>query len=134
MLLAEKMDPVCGAVYSDQDSLAAELGVGRRAVQKHIKTLVDKGAITLIPVVGTVSVYALNPQEVWRGYAGAKGAASYYTRVFVQKSGRTTVLFRKQSDRNVELEARAMKNTASVKAVDSNAFSSQIGKAERPEE
>jgi len=87
-LFAEHIDASCGAVVADQEFLATTLGISTRTVRRHIKFLEDEGAITKIPINGNINAYALNPNEVWKGYNTGKDYAAFKTKTLVQKDGK----------------------------------------------
>lgn len=86
-LLAEHIDGSCGAVVADQSHLASLLGVGRQTVSRYIKWLEEQGVLVKIPVAGKVCAYALNPNEVWKGYDNNKEYAAFITKTLVNKDG-----------------------------------------------
>lgn len=87
VFLAKNLDPGQGAVLCDQQFLADELDVSVRTVQRGLKKLEDSGALIRIPVAGRVCAYALDPDEVWRGYNNGKRYASFNTKTLTSKSG-----------------------------------------------
>lgn len=84
---AEHIDASCGAVLADQQFLADALGAHVRTVRRWIKWLEDAGAILKIPVAGKVCAYAVNPNEVWKGYDTSKDYAVFATKTLVNKDG-----------------------------------------------
>ena len=82
---AEHIDPSCGAVLCDQSFLAETFGVTRKTINVWISLLEEQGAIVKIPIVGRVCAYALNPNEVWKGYATGKDYAAFVTKTLVNK-------------------------------------------------
>lgn len=82
---AEHIDPSCGAVLCDQSFLAETFGVTRKTINVWIALLEEQGAIVKIPIVGRVCAYALNPNEVWKGYATSKDYAAFVTKTLVNK-------------------------------------------------
>lgn len=84
---AEHIDASCGAVLADQQFLADALAVNVRTIRRWIKWLEDAGAILKIPVAGKVCAYAVNPNEVWKGYDTSKDYAAFATKTLVGKSG-----------------------------------------------
>ena len=86
-LFAEHIDASCGAVIADQDFLASNLGVSTRTIRRYIDYLENAGAVTKIPLNGNINAYALNPNEVWKGYDNGKDYAAFKTKTLVQKNG-----------------------------------------------
>lgn len=84
---AEHIDASCGAVLADQQFLADALGVHVRTIRRWIKSLEDADAILKIPVAGKVCAYAVNPNEVWKGYDTSKDYAAFATKTLVGKDG-----------------------------------------------
>jgi hypothetical protein len=87
MFFAEHIDPSCGAVVADQGFLAEQMDVSTRTIQRWIKLLEEHGALVRIPVAGRVCAYALNPNEVWKGYNTGKEYAVFVTKTLVNKDG-----------------------------------------------
>lgn len=86
-LLAEHIDPSCGAVIADQGFLADKLHVNRRTISRWLKLLEDQGALVRIPVAGRVCAYCLDPTEVWKGYSTSKPYAAFYAKTLTGKDG-----------------------------------------------
>ncbi|MGI0120450.1 helix-turn-helix domain-containing protein [Zooshikella sp. RANM57] len=84
---AEHIDPSCGAVVADQKFLADRMGVSVRTIQRWLDFLEGEKALVRIPVAGKVCAYALDPEEVWKGYANAKDYAAFVTKTLVNKDG-----------------------------------------------
>ncbi|RCR95164.1 HTH domain-containing protein, partial [Klebsiella pneumoniae] len=85
-ILAEHIDPTCGAVVADQ-FLAEKLGVSRSTIIRWLNYLESKNALVRIPVAGKVCAYALDPHEVWKGYNTTKNHAAFVTKTLVNKDG-----------------------------------------------
>lgn len=86
-LLAENIDPLCGAVIADQGFLADQLQVNRRTISRWVRYLEDHNKLVKIPVAGRVCAYALDPAEVWKGYNTSKNYAAFYAKTLVGKDG-----------------------------------------------
>jgi len=86
-LFAEHIDASCGAVIADQEFLASKLGVSTRTIRRYVDYLESAGAVTKIPLNGNMNAYALNPNEVWKGYDNGKDYAAFKTKTLVQKNG-----------------------------------------------
>lgn len=84
---AENLDPSCGAVICDQAFLAKQFSVSTRTIRTWIAALEEQGAIVKIPVAGRLCAYALNPNEVWKGYNSSKDYAAFATKTLVNKDG-----------------------------------------------
>ncbi|MBE3060519.1 helix-turn-helix domain-containing protein, partial [Klebsiella pneumoniae] len=50
--LSEHIDPTCGAVVADQQSLADKLGVSRSTIKRWLNYLESKNALVRMPVAG----------------------------------------------------------------------------------
>lgn len=87
MFFAEHIDPSCGAVVADQGFLAERMGVSIRTIQRWLNLLEEHRALVRIPVAGRVCAYALNPDEVWKGYKNNKEYAAFVTKTLVNKDG-----------------------------------------------
>ncbi|MFX4250868.1 helix-turn-helix domain-containing protein [Escherichia coli] len=85
--LAQHLDPSCGAVLADQQLLADKLNVSTRTIIRWASYLEEKGALVKIPVAGKVYAYALDPNEVWKGYKTSKPYAAFVTKALVNKDG-----------------------------------------------
>lgn len=85
--LAEHIDATCGAVVADQQFLADQLGVSTRTIIRWLNHLESKNAVIRIPVAGKVCAYALDPNEVWKGYNTTKEYAAFVTKTLVNKDG-----------------------------------------------
>ncbi|NYZ69763.1 helix-turn-helix domain-containing protein [Endozoicomonas sp. SM1973] len=85
--LAEHIDPGCGAVVCDQQFLADRFGVTTRTIRTWLTKLESKEALVRIPVAGKVCAYALDPRDVWKGYANSKDYAAFVTKTLVNKDG-----------------------------------------------
>jgi hypothetical protein len=84
---AEHIDATCGAVIADQQFLANEMGVNRSTIIRWLNYLEEKNAVLRIPITGKVCAYALNPNEVWKGYNTKKSYAAFITKTLVNKDG-----------------------------------------------
>lgn len=102
LLLAEHIDPGVGAVVVQQQLLAELLQVDVRTIRRWEKELEDDDGLVKIPVAGRLCAYALNPQEVWRGYDTAKPYAAFLTKTLVRKTEeierRLTMMLKKQNE------------------------------------
>lgn len=87
MFFAEHIDPYCGAVIADQGFLATHLGVSIRTIQRWLSVLETNQVIVRIPVAGRVCAYALDPNEVWKGYNTSKDYAAFVTKTLTNKDG-----------------------------------------------
>ena len=86
---AEHIDASIGAVLCDHAFLAEQMGVSTRTIGRWIKYLEeDAGVVVKIPVAGRVCAYALNPNEVWKGYDTSKDYAAFATKTLVSKDGK----------------------------------------------
>lgn len=72
---------------ADQSFLAAQFNVSTRTIIRWINYLEENRAVVRIPVAGKVCAYALNPNEVWKGYGNAKEYAAFITKTLVNKDG-----------------------------------------------
>lgn len=84
---AEHIDPTCGAVVADQKFLADQMNVSRSTISRWLNYLEEKQALVRIPVAGKVCAYALDPQEVWKGYNNSKEYAAFMTKTLVNHNG-----------------------------------------------
>ncbi|EIL3099511.1 helix-turn-helix domain-containing protein [Escherichia coli] len=84
---AQHIDGSCGAVVADQSFLAAQFNVSTRTIIRWINYLEENRAVVRIPVAGKVCAYALNPNEVWKGYGNTKEYAAFITKTLVNKDG-----------------------------------------------
>jgi hypothetical protein len=84
---AEHIDPGCGAVIADQQFLANKLEVTTRTIRRWLDYLEENKAIVRIPIAGKVCAYALNPNEVWKGYNTSKPYAAFVTKTLVNNDG-----------------------------------------------
>ena len=80
LILAEHIDPSCGAVVADQQFLADKMGVNRSTIIRWLNYLESKNALVRIPVAGKVCAYALDPHEVWKGYNTSKDYSAFVTK------------------------------------------------------
>ncbi|MBA3116225.1 helix-turn-helix domain-containing protein [Salmonella enterica] len=85
--LAQHIDGSCGAVVADQSFLASQFNVTTRTIIRWLNYLEDNRAVVRIPVAGKVCAYALNPNEVWKGYGNTKEYAAFITKTLVNKDG-----------------------------------------------
>ena len=69
-MLAEHIDPSCGAVVVSQDVLAEMVGVSERTIRRATAYLEEVLALVRIRVSGSVYAYALDPKR-----SGARGTA-----------------------------------------------------------
>lgn len=95
-VLAEHIDPSCGAVVVSQDVLAELVGVSERTIRRATTYLEEARALVRIRVSGSVYAYALNPAEVWRAWDSQKDHAAFITRTLVKKKGQDKVARRLQ--------------------------------------
>lgn len=84
---AENIDASCGAVICTQDFLAKQFNVTTRTVRSWIKALESQGALIKIPVSGRLYAYALNPNEVWKGFDTSKDYAAFASKTLIDKDG-----------------------------------------------
>lgn len=82
---AEHIDPSCGAVVVSQTFLAEEFNVTPRTVIRWLNYLEEKKVMVKIPIAGRVCAYALNPNEVWKGYDTTKNYAAFMTKTLVNQ-------------------------------------------------
>ena len=75
LILAEHIDPSCGAVVADQQFLADKMGVNRSTIIRWLNYLESK-THWLGSRCGKVCAYALDPHEVWKGYNTSKDYSS----------------------------------------------------------
>ena len=87
LILAEHIDPSCGAVVADQQFLADKMGVNRSTIIRWLNYLESKNALVRIPVAGKVCAYALDPHEVWKGYNTSKDYSAFVTKTLVNNDG-----------------------------------------------
>lgn len=87
-VLAEHIDPSCGAVVVSQDVLAEIVGVSERTIRRATTYLESKLALVRIRVGGSVYAYALNPSEVWKAWDCKKEHSAFVTRTLVKRSDR----------------------------------------------
>lgn len=85
--LAQNIDSSCGAVVCDRAFLAKKMGSSVRTVARWIACLEEQKAITKIKINTTISAYALNPHEVWKGYNTSKDYAAFNTKTLVDIDG-----------------------------------------------
>lgn len=85
--LGEHLDPSAGAVVCSQELLAQELGCHVRTIRRITKWLDDDvGAVVRIRVGAGVYAYALDPEEVWKSWDGAKDYAAFRTKTLARKA------------------------------------------------
>ncbi len=84
---AQHLDPACGAVVCDQQFLATQFDVNRSTISRWLAYLEKAQALVRIPIAGRVCAYALDPNEVWKGYDNAKDYAAFTTRALINKNG-----------------------------------------------
>lgn len=94
-VLAEHIDPSCGAVVVSQDVLAEMVGVSDRTIRRATAYLEEVLALVRIRVSGSVYAYALNPAEVWRAWDSQKPTAAFLTRTLVKKGGENALVKRR---------------------------------------
>lgn len=82
---AKNIEPTDGTVLVSQDVLAQELDCTTRTIRKYIKYLEDLGVLFKLRVQGSVYIYALNPEEVWKSWNSKKQYALFNTRVIIDK-------------------------------------------------
>lgn len=89
--LAENIDANCGAVVVTQGFLAKALKCSDRTIRNHIKYLENNFCLVTIPLaIGGVNAYALNPEEVWKGYNNSKEYAAFNAKTLTNKKGEIT--------------------------------------------
>lgn len=84
---AQHIDASCGAVVCDQQFIADQFKVNRSTVSRWLSELEKQRAVVRIPVAGRVCAYALDPEEVWKGYDTTKEYAAFLTKTLVNKDG-----------------------------------------------
>lgn len=94
-VLAEHIDPACGAVVVSQDVLAEMVGVSERTIRRATAYLEEVMALVRIRVSGSVYAYALNPSEVWRAWDCQKEHAAFLTRTLVKKGAQNGLVRRR---------------------------------------
>lgn len=94
-VLAEHIDPACGAVVVSQDVLAEMVGVSERTIRRATAYLEEALALVRIRVSGSVYAYALSPHEVWRAWDCQKEQAAFITRTLVKKSDQNALVKRR---------------------------------------
>lgn len=94
-VLAEHIDPSCGAVVVSQDVLAEMVGVSERTIRRATAYLEEVLALVRIRVSGSVYAYALDPKEVWRAWDCQKEQAAFLTRTLVKKNGQNALVKRR---------------------------------------
>lgn len=88
IFLAENIDATCGAVIVTQEFLAKRLNCSDRTIRNHIKYLEDNFCLVKIPLaIGGVNAYALNPEEIWKGYNNRKEYAAFNAKTLTNKNG-----------------------------------------------
>lgn len=87
IFLADHLDPTCGAVVASQKFLAEQLGVTTRTIIRWSQFLEENNALVRIPVAGKVYAYALDPEEVWKGYNNSKGYAVFNSKTLANYDG-----------------------------------------------
>ena len=107
-VLAEHIDPSCGAVVVSQDVLAEMVGVSERTIRRATAYLEEVLALVRIRVSGSVYAYALDPKEVWRAWDCQKEQAAFLTRTLV-KNGQNALVKRRlqmmlRANRGAELQ------------------------------
>ena len=94
-VLAEHIDPSCGAVVVSQDVLAEMVGVSERTIRRATTYLEEQLALVRIRVSGSVYAYALNPSEVWRAWDCQKDQAAFLTRTLVRRGDENDMVKRR---------------------------------------
>lgn len=114
MFLAEHIDSSCGAVVADQSFLASNMNVSVRTIQRWLKLLENAHTLVRIPVAGRVCAYALNPNEVWKGYNTSKKYAAFVTKTLVNKDGeirrKIMSMFSAEKQEEIEKEEEKQQN------------------------
>src|SRR5213078_809879 len=87
IFLANHLDPTCGAIVASQKFLAEQLGVTTRTIIRWSQFLEENNALVRIPVAGKVYAYALDPEEVWKGYNSSKGYAAFNSKTLANYDG-----------------------------------------------
>lgn len=95
-MLAKHIDASCGAVVASQEVLAEMLGVSERTVRRLSAVLEGEGAIARIRIQGAVYAYAIDPTEVWAGFAEGKEYAAFTTRTLVRANGKAADTVRRK--------------------------------------
>lgn len=94
-VLAEHIDPSCGAVVVSQDVLAEMVGVSERTIRRATGYLEDTLALVRIRVSGSVYAYALNPHEIWRAWDCQKKHSAFMTKTLVRRGDENDLVRRR---------------------------------------
>lgn len=89
LFLAEHITAGVGAVVVDQCFIAETLGFSQPTVSRAIARLENAEALVRIKIGGRLNAYALNPEEVWKGWSDAKGYAAFKTNTVCKRDGST---------------------------------------------
>lgn len=100
MYLAENID-TNGALVASQKALIELTGLSRTSLYRAIKLLEEIGSLVRIKV-GRMTVYALDPAEVWRSFNSAKEGAVFYTKRIAKKGDPEGLVLRKIKVLDVE--------------------------------
>jgi len=82
--LAKHIDYNCGAVICEQSFLAEQLNVTVRTIYNWIIFLEKEKALLKIKISGNLYAYALNPEEIWKGYDDLKPYAVFNTKTLLR--------------------------------------------------
>lgn len=89
LFLAENTDSVGGVLVADQETICQAIGCSRTSLWRAIKYLEERNALLRLSVGGSVHAYALDPTEIWSGYADSKDRAVFRSRTMVRKSAQS---------------------------------------------
>lgn len=87
---AQHCDRSQGAVVCSQDFLEEALGISRTTIWRATKYLEEANALRRFKVGGNVYAYALNPDEIWKGWDRHKDMAAFRTMTLVRKRDQDT--------------------------------------------
>lgn len=77
MYFMKHMDKKFATVIISQRLLAKHLGCSRKTIIRYCKFLADCYAIVQIKVEGTLSIYCLNPNQVWKSWNSNKNYSPF---------------------------------------------------------
>lgn len=89
LFLAENITAGVGAVVADQHFIAEVLEINQSTVSRALGRLEKSGALVRIKIGGRLNAYALNPEEVWKGWSDAKNYAAFKTNTVCRRDGST---------------------------------------------
>ena len=86
MFLAKHIEPGTGALVASQQSLAEELNVSVRSIQRATKWLDENNIVLRIKLgAGSIYAYCLDPDEVWKSWNTNKKSAAFNTKTLARK-------------------------------------------------